>query len=97
MRQILIEKYIEPSESINRDDGRFTEFWVNQNGDLHNFMGHPSEIRYYNGKIGSQAWHKKGIQHRERGLPAEICYNLNGQIAYKGWFKNGEFIKKETF
>jgi hypothetical protein len=98
MKQILIEKYIEPSE-IKTDRGYIFEHWLNRNGDLHSFMGQPSEICYYNWEskeIRNQYWDKKGVEHRDKNLPSAIFYE-DGKIKSKYWYKNGIEIKKETF
>jgi hypothetical protein len=63
-KQILIEKYIEPSEVIININS-VIENWIDRNYDLHSSMGQPSEIYYFKGKVSYQAWHKKGIYHRE--------------------------------
>jgi len=91
-RQILIEKYVEPSEVIIYVN-YVAEKWLNKNYDLHSFMGQPAYILYDNKKISCQCWYKKGIQHRGMGLPAVIDYNYNEQTIRQFWYKNGEFIK----
>ena len=68
-------------------------------GDLHSFLGQPSEICYYNWgnkKIRNQYWDKKGVEHRDKNLPSAIFYE-DGKIKSKYWYKNGIEIKKETF
>jgi hypothetical protein len=91
MRQILIEKYIKPSET-NIGIFYFIESWFNKYGELHSYLGQPSENFYGkdNGKLKAQTWHKKGIQHRDKDLPAEINYDSNGEIIEKYWLKKGE-------
>jgi antitoxin component YwqK of YwqJK toxin-antitoxin module len=95
MKQVLIEKYIEPSEKEGINSVFVYEFWLNKYGDRHSFMGQPAYIVYDNGKIKRQIWYKKGIVHRDRDLPAYIEYN-NGQIIYKEWYKKGKCIKREA-
>jgi hypothetical protein len=86
MKQILIEKYIEPSEVII--DGNYIfKRWLDRNYNLHSFMGQPACIFYKNGQIIKKIWCKKGVYHRERDLPAIIEYDSNGQITYQSWFK----------
>jgi antitoxin component YwqK of YwqJK toxin-antitoxin module len=94
-KQILIEKYIEPSE-IEPGTTFFLGIkrWFDKNYDLHSFLGNPAEIRYSpSGQILGQKWFKKGIIHRDRDLPAYISYHNNGQIDYQDWYKNGKLIK----
>ena len=92
-KSILIEKYIEPSEIEYKGNGFFIKRWFDRNEDLHSFMGHPAETGYCYGKIMSQNWYKKGVQHRGKRLPAEIWYHFNGQIEDKIWHNNGKRIK----
>jgi hypothetical protein len=91
MRQILIEKYIEPNET---DSGvfYFVEHWFNEYGELHSLLGQPAENFYGkdNEELEAQTWHKKGVLHRDRDLPAEINYDSNGKIIEKYWYKDGE-------
>jgi hypothetical protein len=96
MKQILIEKYIEPSETITIGDGRIIERWLDKYGDRHSFMGHPATLWSCNGEIDSQYWNKNGVRHRDGNLPAEIWY-FKGQISYQEYWKNGKFIKREEF
>ena len=89
-RNILIEKYIEPSEIMPETDINFGfDSWLDRNGDRHSFMGQPAEISYENGKIKNQFWYKKGERHRDGDLPARIGYDCNGQISYQEWYKKG--------
>jgi hypothetical protein len=90
MKQILIEKYIEPTE-IKIDGNSVYEFWFDRNYDLHSFMSHPAYIEYYNGQIIYQEWYKKGVRHRDGDLPAFIGYDYNGQISYQSWYKKGVY------
>lgn len=96
-KQILIEKYIEPSEvevkEIEARGGVVIKRWFDKYGDRHSFMGHPSVI-YYNKdwQVIEQYWHKKNQIHRNRTLPAYIFYE-NGQIISQEFYTNGEFIK----
>jgi hypothetical protein len=91
-KQILIEKYIKPSEIIFRGYGIISEYWFNRNYYLHSFMGQPAENWYYNGKIKSQNFYKKGAWYRERNLPTYIRYDDNEQTIHQGWYKNGVFV-----
>jgi hypothetical protein len=75
MRQILIEKYIEPSERII-DGNCISELWFDEYGDRHSSMNHPAVIYYNNGKITKQFWYKKGELHRDGVLPAFIEYYI---------------------
>ena len=91
-KQILIEKYIEPSEVENRSDRTIIKLWLNRNYDLHSFMGHPAVIRYYSsGQIIGQTWFKKDIIHRDGDLPAYIGYDSNGKISCQEWYKKGVY------
>jgi hypothetical protein len=92
MRQILIEKYIEPSELENFYE-YVIKYWFDKYGDKHSFMGQPAEVWFERGIVVNQWWYKKGFRHRDRGMPACIRYN-NEKIYYQEWHKNGEFIKK---
>jgi hypothetical protein len=91
MRQILIEKYIEPSET-NFGVFYFVERWLNEDGEVHSLLGQPAENFYDkdNGNLEVQKWYKKGKQHRDKDLPAEIEYNSKGEIIEKYWVKKGE-------
>ena len=89
MRQILIEKYIEPSE-IKINCNYTYKSWFDKYDDLHSFMGQPAKIGYNsNGQIKHQEWYKKGVRHRDGDLPAYIRYDSNGQISCKMWYKKG--------
>jgi hypothetical protein len=94
-KQILIEKYIEPSETHN-SLSYTAEYWADINGDNHSFMGHPAVVIYNNKEISSQFWFKKSLAHREKNLPASIFYK-NGQAIGKEWHKNGEYINMEIY
>jgi hypothetical protein len=75
MKQILIEKYIEPSEIEILSDGTIIERWLDKNYNKHSFMGQPAEVWYYeDGNVSNQGWFKKGITHRNRNLPDYIYY-----------------------
>jgi antitoxin component YwqK of YwqJK toxin-antitoxin module len=87
MKQILIEKYIEPSETKVRGN-LVIKSWFDRNYDLHSFMGQPAGIFYENGRIIEQQWFKKGVLHRDGVLPACISY-YNGQIIRQWWYKKG--------
>jgi hypothetical protein len=81
MRQILIEKYIEPSEIIPETQSNYEiKRWLDRNGDLHSFLGQPAVICYNNEGIIIKHWHKKGNRHREKGLPAYIWYKNDKMI-----------------
>jgi hypothetical protein len=92
-REILIEKYIEPSK-IEIFRGIIVQRWFDRNYDLHSFMGHSSEIRHSSGEISYQAWYKKGVEHRDKNLPSAIEYKDEQTIVliYK---KNGVKVKCE--
>jgi antitoxin component YwqK of YwqJK toxin-antitoxin module len=90
-KQILIEKYIEPSEILEDITGSIVKRWLDKNGDLHSFMGQPAFIYYKDGQIITQEWHKKGVIHRDGDLPAIIEYNNSGKVIEKYYYKKGEF------
>jgi hypothetical protein len=81
MKQILIEKYINPSEVIfDFDNKLFGECWTNEYGEFHSILNQPAEIWYFpNGNIDVKAWWKKGHLYRRKGLCYMICYNENGK------------------
>ena len=95
MRQILIEKYIKPSKIIKKA-GCFFELWVDEFEEVHSFMGQPACVYNNCWEITSKQWLKKGIQHRDKGLPSVIFYEKNIEVR-KMWYKKGEFIKKEGY
>jgi hypothetical protein len=76
-------------------DGTHTEKWYYR-GELHREDG-PAVVIFYT--TAATALHAKGVyveqyfikgqQHRERG-PAEIKYRVDGSIAARRWFRNGE-------
>jgi len=92
MRQILIEKYIEPS-TIETDGVWIYKTWLNKDGYLHSFLGHPAMVFYSEGFIVSQFWCEKDKQHRSRNLPAEIHY-YNEKTTRKSWYKKGKLIER---
>jgi hypothetical protein len=51
MKQILIEKYIEPSKVEAGSDGAFIKYWFDKYDDLHSFMNHPACVVCANGQI----------------------------------------------
>jgi hypothetical protein len=84
MKQILIEKYLHPSEINDFGD----MFWYNEYGELHNILGHPaivlfsgihprklSSIITKNYKITQKCWYKNGIPHNDNGNPSIIRYD----------------------
>jgi hypothetical protein len=92
MRQILIEKYIEPSEVEERSIF-IVKRWFNKYDELHSLMGQPAEIWYDSRrKIAGLSWYEKGVKHREGVLPAEIYYNYDGKVIVKYWCKNGMYV-----
>jgi hypothetical protein len=97
MKQILIEKYIKPSEVEFINNGSFTERWFNDHEEFHSFMGHPAAIWYDKyGEIETQYWFKKNLYHREKRLPSIIYYE-NEKTKIQSWYKNGIFIKEERY
>ena len=88
MKQILIEKYIEPSETTNIDDSLFIERWLDRNYDLQSFFGQSAVVEYYNGKVRCKSWYKKGVLHREKNLPVKIYYHENQTTWREEWYKN---------
>ena len=80
MRELLIEKFEEPTE-INFNS---TMIWRNEDGEFHRENDLPAMI-YSN---GSKCWYKNGQFHRDNNLPA-IIFSDGG----KTWYKNGKFIK----
>jgi hypothetical protein len=92
MRQILIEKYIEPSEkTIN--ESYSIEYWYNEEGYSHSFLNHPAGILYNESEdVEFQIWCKKGTIHRDKGFPAKIWYWF-GKKTREEWFIKGVYIK----
>jgi hypothetical protein len=88
IKSILIEKYIEPSETEYWLHYKM-KFWCDRYGEMHSLMGQPAEVWYSNGRLYTQYWHKKGVCHRDRDLPAYIRYNSNEQIERQIWYKRG--------
>jgi hypothetical protein len=95
-KQILIEKYIEPSE-ISYGARVIIEKWFNKHEEEHSFMGQPSTVYYTydNREIICKFWQKKGNPHREKGMPAYIHYSGNNEIIIQEWWNNGDFIKSK--
>jgi len=87
MRQILIEKYVKPSET-KMEGTFFAECWFNEYGDLHSFLGHPAFIYYKNGVLTKQCWYKKGEKHRDNDFPAIIQYYKEKKDR-QYWYKKG--------
>jgi hypothetical protein len=100
MKQILIEKYIKPSETLCPNGNYFFLFtnkieqWLNDYGKLHNILGQPSEVCYYNGKVVKKEWCKNGKIHRDKGLPAVLFYNNYEEIIEMQCWRDGRFINK---
>jgi hypothetical protein len=98
MKQILIEKFLEPSEiKILGDFVR--EFWIDKYGDLHSFMNHPSYISHKSGKIITKLWHKKGFRHRDRNLPNTITFDYSYHTTITEFWRdiNGTVLKAKTY
>jgi hypothetical protein len=92
MKQILIEKYIEPSEIRTTIDGFVIECWFDINYDLHSFMGQPACVFYNNGQIIYKEWYKKDELHRCGNLPTLISYK-NGKMKSQHWHRKGVELK----
>jgi hypothetical protein len=85
MKQILIEKYLAPHE-ITPLDG---EYWCDNSGYYHSFMGQPAMVYYsFDNLVSIQCWAKNGSIHRDKDLPAKIYYK-NGKAIEKVWYKKG--------
>jgi hypothetical protein len=91
MRQILIEKYIEPSE-VKAYGNNIIERWFNEDGDSHSFFGHPAEVWYNNNGITWKRWFIKGKSKRKGVLPDEIVYRYYDKKCRWCEYKNGELI-----
>jgi antitoxin component YwqK of YwqJK toxin-antitoxin module len=89
MKQILIEKYIEPTE-ISKFTilETFSEYWHNKYGELHSSLGQPALIYHGSGRT-VQHWYKNDKRHRDKNLPALIIYE-NGKITDAAWYENGK-------
>jgi hypothetical protein len=86
MRQILIEKYIHPSE-IESDKDNIIEYWKNEYGENHNIFDHPSIVIYDKKmQLIEQGWVENGQIHRDKN-PAIIGYDDNNKIKFKKWFR----------
>ena len=81
-KQILIEKYIEPSETKIGFNGDFSEYWFDRNYYLHSFMGQPAVIE------------TKVISSGDRRIETK---SGKVKITIKDWFKKGECFKREGF
>jgi hypothetical protein len=93
MKQIFIEKYIQPSK-ISLSGNEF--YWVNEFAELNSVLGHPAVVRFYNGKVTEKHWYKNGLRHREgyqknKNLPASVYYYSSEQHWY---YKNDKFVKE---
>jgi antitoxin component YwqK of YwqJK toxin-antitoxin module len=91
-KNILIEKYLEPSE-IKSDGEYTTKCWFNKYGEFHSFFGQPSVITINNltNEFWEKQWHKNGKLHREGNKPAVIYWNKQGEISHLYFCKNGLF------
>jgi antitoxin component YwqK of YwqJK toxin-antitoxin module len=87
MRQILIEKYINPSE-IDIDGIWVYETWLDKYGYRNSFMGQPAEVYYYNGKIANKFWLKNGELDRDKDLPTAMWY-YDEKMTRQFWHKKG--------
>jgi hypothetical protein len=85
-KQILIEKYIEPSEITKNGDCWISEFWYNEYEELHSILGHPAIVNYYDGEVAEKAWFENGLLNRDRDLPASIDY-VHEKMTCQYWFK----------
>jgi hypothetical protein len=84
MRQLLIEKYLEPNKFEDK------RYYVNEEGRHHSFLGQPAFVEYVGNKVLIQYWCKNGLNHRERDNPAIIQYNINERVICREWIKNGK-------
>jgi hypothetical protein len=75
---------------ITTDVGRKSESWFKGAAcnELHSLGGLPAVIRWQNGQLSEEQWHKDGQLHRDN-LPAIIWHKLDGEEAGKFWYKNG--------
>ena len=94
MKQILIEKYIKPSETEKYVEFSI-EYWLDKYDDKHSFMGQPAEVWYYtySGIVSGKFWYKNSKKHRDRGLPAEMYYESEKVVDIE-FYKNGKKIKQ---
>jgi hypothetical protein len=100
-KQILIEKYLIPSEFIElkRIDNCyygvdcFVKRWRNKYGELHSTFDHPAEMYYsLEGRIFKQEWYKNDLLHRDNKKPAIIYYNPNNKETSLFWYEDGEYL-----
>jgi len=87
MRELLIEKWTEPTE-IQRYIGNSIYFWRNDLGEAHRDGDQPAIIW----SDGSRWWYKKGELHREGNKPAII--RNDGEFSKLEFWENGNFIKQ---
>jgi hypothetical protein len=89
-KQILIEKYLEPSE-IKSDGEYTTKRWFNKYGEFHSFFEQPAVITINNltNKFSQKQWSKNGDLHREGDNPAVIYWDKQGEISHLYFYKNG--------
>jgi len=80
IRELLIEKWIEPSY-VSKSGNMY---WYNEYGNLHSTGDRPA----MKGQDGSKWWYKNGQIHRDGENPAAI--HSNGKMF---WYKNGKYIK----
>jgi len=104
MKQILIEKYIEPSDTVVFNGGSIQKYWFNRFEELDSLFDNPAIINvsiippiltFKQQKKETHYWYKKNRLHRDRNLPAIMIYN-DDILTEQLWYKKGEFIKNKT-
>jgi hypothetical protein len=79
-KDILIEKYLQPSEIIYKYDSlgkKYTiKFWRNRYGELHSTFDHPAKTSSTNsGNFLKKWWYKDGYLNRDKKKSYVIIYH----------------------
>jgi uncharacterized protein YodC (DUF2158 family) len=94
-KEILIEKYIQPSEIKHIEDGFYsctTKIWHNNYGEKHSYFDLPALINYKMDLSEEHGWFRDGILHREN-KPAVVVYDFLGRKYSEIWYFNGKMYK----
>ncbi len=103
---LIRTKYTSSNNNIHRDDGP-AQSWYNEKGYLVNqewridgylngVNGFPAIVDYYEDGVmkWKERWCVNSQLHRTSCLPAEVHYDRNNKVIFKGWYDHDTLIEQ---